>query len=84
MKPFSPLESGFCWIASCAWRSSGETRRRSASRRGTQRGAFDLEFFREARLKNLFEMQRRLRNYRVYRKPDMAADWLLLEESAKC
>ena len=51
---------------------------------GTQRGAFDREFFREARLKNLFEMERRLQNYRMYRKlPDKAADWLLLGESAK-
>jgi hypothetical protein len=50
---------------------------------GTQRGAFDREFFREARLKNLFEMERRLQNYRMNRKlPDRAADWLLLGESA--
>src|SRR5229473_579477 len=50
---------------------------------GTQRGAFEREFFREARLKNLFEMERRLQNYRMNRKlPDKAADWLPLGESA--
>ncbi|HEV7879769.1 hypothetical protein [Bradyrhizobium sp.] len=50
---------------------------------GTQRGAFDREFFREARLKSLFEMERRLQNYRSYRKlPEKSADWLLLGESA--
>jgi hypothetical protein len=50
---------------------------------GTQRGAFEREFFREARLRTMFEMERRLQNYRLNRNlPEKAADWLLLGESA--
>jgi hypothetical protein len=49
---------------------------------GTERGAFDREYFREARLRTMFEMERRLQNYRANRKlPEKAADWLLLGES---
>jgi len=49
---------------------------------GTQRGAFDREFFREARLRSMFEMEKRLQTYRANRDlPEKAADWLLLGES---
>jgi hypothetical protein len=50
---------------------------------GTQRGAFEREFYREARLKAAFEMERRLRNYRVNRDlPEKVSDWLSLSDSA--
>jgi hypothetical protein len=49
---------------------------------GTERGAFDREWYREARLRTLFEMEKRLQTYRANRGlPEKAADWLLLGES---
>jgi hypothetical protein len=50
---------------------------------GTQSGSFEREFHREDRLKVVFELERRLRNYRAHRGlPENSADWLFLGESS--
>jgi hypothetical protein len=49
---------------------------------GTQSGSFEREVHREDRLKAVFELERRLRNYRANRGlPEKSADWLFLGES---
>jgi hypothetical protein len=49
---------------------------------GTQSGSFEREVHREDRLKAVFELERRLRNYRTNRDlPEKAADWLFLGET---
>jgi Na+/H+ antiporter NhaD/arsenite permease-like protein len=49
---------------------------------GTQSGSFEREVHREDRLIAVFELERRLRNYRVHRGlPEKSADWLYLGES---
>jgi hypothetical protein len=49
---------------------------------GVESGGTEREWHREARLKSLFELERRLRIYRTNRDlPDKAADWLFLGES---
>lgn len=48
---------------------------------GTQSGSFEREGHREGRLKAVFELEHRLRNYRANRDlPERAADWLFLGE----
>ncbi len=50
---------------------------------GTQSGSFEREVHREDRLIAVFELERRLRNYRANRDlPEKSADWLYLGESA--
>ncbi len=49
---------------------------------GTESGSFEREVHREARLKSVFELERRLRTYRTNRDlPEKSADWLYLGES---
>jgi hypothetical protein len=49
---------------------------------GTQSGSFEREVHREDRLITVFELERRLRNYRANRDlPEKSADWLYLGES---
>ena len=48
---------------------------------GVESGAFEREQHREDRLKAMFELESRLRNYRINRGlPEKSADWLLLGE----
>lgn len=50
---------------------------------GTQSGSFEREWHREARLKSIFELESRLRNYRANRDlPEKISDWLFLGKSA--
>jgi hypothetical protein len=59
------------------------TRFRTAATTTSARERNELTaFFREARLRSMFEMEKRLQTYRANRDlPEKAADWLLLGES---
>ncbi|MDN3273460.1 hypothetical protein QWJ07_04335 [Frankia sp. RB7] len=49
---------------------------------GTQTGSFEREVHREGRLMAMFELERRLKLYRLHRDlPEKASDWLYLGES---